>query len=78
MPSWLVADRSVDFALEFMLDLQGRFANRVQRTSDGHGALISAREESFDDDIDCAMTAFAEVPVPDPRSWPSNFAGRLR
>jgi hypothetical protein len=61
MPSWLVADRSVDFALEFMLDLQGRFANRVQRTSDAT-ALISAREESFGDDIDCAMTAFAECP----------------
>ena len=55
MPSWLVADRSADSALEFMLDLQGRLANRVQLTSDGHGAYLRAIEESFGDDIDYAM-----------------------
>jgi hypothetical protein len=55
MPSWLVADRSADFALEFMLDLQGRLANRVQLTSDGHGAYLSAVDKSFGEDIDYAM-----------------------
>jgi IS1 family transposase len=55
MPSWLVSDRSADSALEFMLDLQGRLANRVQLTSDGHGAYLRAVEESFGDDIDYAM-----------------------
>jgi hypothetical protein len=55
MPSWLVSDRSADSALEFMLDLQGRLANRVQLTSDGHGAYLRAVEESFGSDIDYAM-----------------------
>lgn len=55
MPSWLVADRTADSALEFMLDLQGRLANRVQLTSDGHGAYLRAVEESFGDEIDYAM-----------------------
>jgi IS1 family transposase len=55
MPSWLVSDRSGDAALEFMLDLQGRLANRVQLTSDGHGAYLRAVDESFGTDIDYAM-----------------------
>jgi hypothetical protein len=41
MPSWLVSSRNADAALEFMLDLQSRLANRVQLTSDGHGATYS-------------------------------------
>jgi IS1 family transposase len=55
MPSWLIADRSADSALEFMLDLQGRLSNRIQLTSDGHGAYIKAVDETFGDDIDYAM-----------------------
>jgi len=55
MPSWLVADRSADSALEFMLDLQGRLANRVQLTSDGHHAYLGAVESAFGDDIDYGM-----------------------
>jgi IS1 family transposase len=55
MPSWLVSSRDADAALEFMLDLQGRLANRVQLTSDGHGAYLRAVEGSFGDDIDYAM-----------------------
>lgn len=55
MPSWLVSDRSADAATEFMLDLQGRLANRVQLTSDGHGAYLRAVEDAFGDDIDYAM-----------------------
>jgi len=55
MPSWRVGNRDGDTALEFMLDLQGRLANRVQLTSDGHGAYLRAVEESFGNDIDYAM-----------------------
>jgi IS1 family transposase len=55
MPSWLVSDRTADAALEFMLDLQGRLANRVQLTSDGHGAYLSAVEGAFGADVDYAM-----------------------
>jgi IS1 family transposase len=55
MPAWLVSDRSADAALEFMLDLQGRLANRVQLTSDGHGAYLRAVDESFGTDVDYAM-----------------------
>ena len=55
VPSWRVGDRSADTAIEFMRDLQGRLANRVQITTDGHGAYLRAVEETFGDDIDYAM-----------------------
>lgn len=50
--SWLVGGRDAEYALEFMGDLQSRLANRVQLTTDGHGAYLSAVEETFGIDID--------------------------
>ena len=38
-----------------MDDLRGRLANRVQLTTDGHKAYLSAVEEAFGADIDYAM-----------------------
>jgi hypothetical protein len=38
-----------------MDDLRGRLANRVQLTTDGHKAYLSAVEEAFGADIDFAM-----------------------
>ena len=40
--SWLVGGRDAGYATEFMQDLAGRLANRVQLTSDGHRAYLSA------------------------------------
>ena len=53
--SWLVGGRDAGYATEFMQDLAGRLASRVQLTSDGHSAYLSAVEDAFGADIDYAM-----------------------
>lgn len=55
VPSWLVADRSGASAIEFMDDLAGRLANRVQLSSDGHKPYLEAVEGAFGGDIDYAV-----------------------
>jgi IS1 family transposase len=53
--SWLVAGRDAGSAYGFMQDLAKRLANRVQLTTDGHRAYLSAVESSFGSEIDYAM-----------------------
>ena len=53
--AWLVGGRDAGYAAEFMQDLAGRLANRVQLTSDGHRTYLSAVEDAFGSDIDYAM-----------------------
>jgi hypothetical protein len=53
--SWMVGDRDAASAHQFMKDLAGRLANRVQLTTDGHAAYLSAVENNFGDDIDYSM-----------------------
>lgn len=50
-----VGDRSATTAREFMFDLAARLANRVQLTTDGHGAYLKAVGDAFAADIDYAM-----------------------
>jgi IS1 family transposase len=50
-----VGDRSATTAREFMFDLADRLANRVQLTTDGHGAYLKAVGDAFAADIDYAM-----------------------
>ena len=50
-----VGDRSAATAREFMFDLAARLANRVQLTTDGHGAYLKAVGDAFAADIDYAM-----------------------
>ena len=52
IPSWLISDRSADAATILMRDLAGRLRYRVQLTTDGHKAYLSAVEEAFGADID--------------------------
>jgi IS1 family transposase len=52
--SWFVGDRHHGAGLEFMSDLKARLANRVQLTTDGHKAYLSAVEK-IDFDADYAM-----------------------
>jgi IS1 family transposase len=52
--SWLVGDRSAGCAHEFMQDLAGRLASRVQLTTDGHRAYLTAVEDAFGSSIDYA------------------------
>jgi IS1 family transposase len=53
--SYLVGARDAEFALMLMDDLRGRLINRVQLTTDGHSAYLSAVEEPFGADIDYSM-----------------------
>lgn len=53
--SYMVGGRDSDYATGLMDDLRGRLANRVQLTTDGHKAYLSAVEEAFGDDIDYAQ-----------------------
>jgi IS1 family transposase len=53
--SYQVGGRDAEYALMLMDDLCGRLANRVQLTTDGHKAYLSAVEETFGADIDYGM-----------------------
>ena len=52
VPSWAIGSRGADAANEFLRDLADRLANRVQLTTDGHRAYLTAVEEAFGADID--------------------------
>lgn len=53
--SWAVGGRDAGAVYEFMHDLAGRFANRVQLTTDEHRLYFSAVEDAFGSEIDYAM-----------------------
>jgi len=53
--SWLVGSRDGGVATEFMQDVAGRLANRVQLTTDGLSAYLEALEGAFGSEIDYAM-----------------------
>lgn len=53
--SFLVGGRSTQYARKFIEDLAGRLANRVQLTTDGHRAYLTAVENAFGGDVDYAM-----------------------
>lgn len=55
MVSWLVADRGVQSATEFINDLAARLKNRIQLTTDGHRVYLNAVDDAFGMDIDYAM-----------------------
>lgn len=47
VPCWHIGARDGDAAAFFMEDLASRLANRVQLTTDGHKAYLSAVEDAF-------------------------------
>src|SRR5438270_5726643 len=55
IPCWFVGQRDAGCAYHFIHDLKARLANRVQLTTDGHRAYLSAVEDAFGADIDYAM-----------------------
>jgi IS1 family transposase len=55
VPCWMVGPRDVAAATEFMQDLASRLANRVQLTTDGLKAYLTAVEDAFGSNIDYAM-----------------------
>jgi IS1 family transposase len=55
VPSWLVGDRGAETAYMFIEDLASRLVHRVQLTTDGHRAYLTAIEDKFGPNIDYAM-----------------------
>jgi IS1 family transposase len=55
MPCWHVGTRDVESAQIFVADLAQRMAGRVQLTTDGHRAYLTAVDGAFGKDVDYAM-----------------------
>jgi IS1 family transposase len=55
MLTWWVGDRSRDTAFLFLRDLESRLANRIQLTTDGHGAYLEAVDAAFGGNVDFAQ-----------------------
>ncbi|HWF37792.1 MAG TPA: IS1 family transposase [Candidatus Acidoferrales bacterium] len=53
--AWIVGGRDAGTAYGFIQDLAKRLAHRVQLTTDGHRAYVSAVEGTFGSEIDYAM-----------------------
>jgi len=75
--SYLSGGRDADYAMGLMDDLRQRIANRVQLTTDGHRAYLSAVEEAIGDDIDYAMLVklYGAAPQGDTRYSPADCIG---
>jgi IS1 family transposase len=52
IPCWLIGPRDPIAAREFIEDLAGRLANRVQLTTDGHKSCLTAVDKAFGEEID--------------------------
>ena len=65
VPSWLVGYRDSGSATELMQDLVSRLSNRVQLTTDGLKAYLSAVEDAFGGDVDFAQLQKIYGPSPD-------------
>jgi IS1 family transposase len=75
--SWCVGTRGASTAHEFMRDLAGRLANRVQLTTDGHRVYLDAVESAFGSEIDYSMLVkmYGDDPKPDTRYSPGECIG---
>jgi IS1 family transposase len=75
--SWRIGDRSSQTATEFVCDLSKRLRHRVQITSDGHRAYLSAIDAAFGVKVDYAQLVklYGEVPHPAGRYSPAQING---
>lgn len=64
VPTWLVGERDARTASIFMKDLASRLAHRVQLTTDGLKAYMTAVESAFGADVDYAMLVKLYGPSP--------------
>ncbi len=69
--------RDAGYAFEFMRDLQGRLANRVQLTTDGHKVYLNAVEDTFGSEVDYAMLVklYGAEPAGEGRYSPAKCTG---
>jgi IS1 family transposase len=77
MVSWLVGERDAGYAAEFVGDLAGRLAHRVQLTTDGYRVYLNAVEDAFGSEIDYAMLVklYGEAPEAEKRYSPAQCLG---
>jgi IS1 family transposase len=76
VPSWLIGRRDAVCASEFLTDLAGRLANRVQLTSDGHNSYLIGVEAAFGSDIDYAqLVKLYGTPIEEHRYSPPQCIG---
>lgn len=80
VPSWMLGDRNASTARMFLLDLAGRLNNRVQLTSDSHGAYLKAVEGAFGHEIDYAQLQklYGETSESEKRYSPAQCVGCKR
>jgi IS1 family transposase len=71
VPCWFIGGRDAGAAYEFMTDLADRLASRVQLTTDGHAAYLSAVPSAFGNDIDYAQLVkkYGQDPNEDERRY---------
>jgi IS1 family transposase len=55
VPCWKIGRRTAEHAAEFINNLAGRLAHRIQLTSDGYRKYVDAVENSFSGNVDYAM-----------------------
>jgi IS1 family transposase len=77
MVSYLVGQRGVKWAKEFMEDVALRINSRVQITTDGHRAYVEAIEGVFGMDVDYAVLikVYGNATTPETRYSPGEVIG---
>lgn len=82
VPSWLVASRDADAAAIFLTDLKARLPKdvRIQLTSDGHSAYLSAVDDVFGADVDYAQLVkiYGSDPEAPRRYSPAKCLGAIK
>jgi IS1 family transposase len=75
--TWMVGNRGAEAAHDFMQDLAGRLANRIQLTSDGLSVYVNAVESAFGSEIDYAMLVklYGETAEAEKRYSPAECVG---
>jgi IS1 family transposase len=78
--SYLAGGRDAGYAYEFMQDVAGRLANRVQLITDGHKAYLTAVEGAFGADVDYAqlIKLYGDTPGPAGRYSPAQCTGIIK
>lgn len=81
IPSFLVGERTALYARKFIDDLASRLKHRIQLTTDGNKAYITAVDNAFGIDVDYAMLdkIYATPPKPDVHRYsPAQCCGAIK
>jgi len=78
--SWMVGRRDAGCAADFLQDVAGRLANRIQLTTDGHKMYLTAVPDAFGNRIDFAqlVKVYGNDPEGQKRYSPAQCLGTQR